>query len=149
MVSSYIADSKKQAVEEVGPYAIYFHNTLFNFDHIPASKSGGYYQKGSEEHLRKELRADHDDSMRLRDQTMDDIRMQAEMMPWGTADEVARRIIAEADAVGAGTVLVNMNRGAMPQEMFLTQMHRFAEQVLPKLHAHKVTRVPAADAAAA
>ena len=80
---------------------------------------------------------------------MDDIRLQAEFMPWGTADEVARRIIAEAEAVGAGTVLVNMNRGSMPQEMFLTQMHRFAEQVLPKLHAHKITRVPLAEGVAA
>jgi hypothetical protein len=80
---------------------------------------------------------------------MDDIRLQADFMPWGTADEVARRIIAEADAVGAGTVLVNMNRGSMPHEMFLTQMHRFAEQVLPKLHAHKITRVPLAEAVAA
>jgi alkanesulfonate monooxygenase SsuD/methylene tetrahydromethanopterin reductase-like flavin-dependent oxidoreductase (luciferase family) len=149
MVSSYIADSKQQAIEEVGPYAIYFHNTLFNFDHVRAAQSVGYYQQGSEEHLRKELRAAHDDSMRLKDMTMDDIRMQAETMPWGTADEVARRIIAEADAVGAGTVLVNMNRGSMPQEMFLTQMHRFAEQVLPRLHAHAVARVPLAEAEAA
>lgn len=149
MVTSYIADSKAKAIEEVGPYAIYFHNTLFNFDHVRAAQSVGYYQTGSEEHLRKELRADHDDSMRMKDMTMDDIRLQAEVMPWGTADEVAQRIIAEADAVGAGTVLVNMNRGSMPHDMFMTQMHRFAEQVLPKLHAHKITRVPLAEAVAA
>jgi alkanesulfonate monooxygenase SsuD/methylene tetrahydromethanopterin reductase-like flavin-dependent oxidoreductase (luciferase family) len=144
IVESYIADSKRRAIEEYGPYAIYFHNTLFNFDHVRTAEVGGYYQTGSEEHLRQELRAGHDDSGRMKDLTMDDIRARAEHMPWGTADEVARRIIAEAEAVGAATALVSMNRGAMPHELFLTQIHRFAEQVLPRLRARAITRVPLA-----
>ena len=37
------------------------------------------------------------------------------------------------------TVLVNMNRGAMPQEMFLEQVHRFGNKVLPALRSHTVT----------
>jgi len=32
-----------------------------------------------------------------------------------------------------------MNRGAMPQEMFLEQLHRFGSKVLPALKAHEVT----------
>jgi hypothetical protein len=36
-------------------------------------------------------------------------------------------------------VIVNMNRGAMPKEMFMEQIHRFGEDVLPLLHAHEVT----------
>ena len=49
------------------------------------------------------------------------------------------RIIAAADHAGAATVLVNMNRGAMPQEMFLEQVHRFGSKVLPALQGHTVT----------
>ena len=45
-----------------------------------------------------------------------------------------------ADHAGANTVLVSMNRGAMPQEMFMQQMQRFGAEVLPALQAHQVTR---------
>ena len=38
------------------------------------------------------------------------------------------------------TILVSMNRGAMPQDMFLNQIHRFGREVLPRLQAHKITR---------
>ena len=149
MVEAYVADSKQQAIEEYGPYALYFH-TLFNYDHVPMSTVGGYFQKTAADYLRPELRATaHDDSMRLRETTMDDIVKQAEMNAWGSADEVARRIIAEAEQAGAGTVLVNMNRGALPQDLFLKQIHRFGREVLPRLQSHAITRVPFAEASAA
>ena len=74
--------------------------------------------------------------------TMADLERQAENMPWGAAEEVSQRIIEDADNAGASTVLVNMNRGAMPQEMFLEQIRRFAREVLPKLQAHEVRAVP-------
>ena len=64
----------------------------------------------------------------------------AEQMPWGTPAEVIERIIAAADHAGAGTVLINMNRGAMPHEMFMNQIQLFASKVLPALQAHRVTR---------
>jgi hypothetical protein len=37
-----------------------------------------------------------------------------------------------------------MNLGAMPGDVFLKQLRRFAKEVLPKLQAHEVKRVPAA-----
>jgi hypothetical protein len=67
-------------------------------------------------------------------------------MPWGPPQEVAERIIATADQAGAGTVLISLNRGAMPQEMFLEQIRRFAREVLPSLKAHIVTCVPLVEA---
>ena len=73
----------------------------------------------------------------------------AERLPWGTPQEVAERIIALADHTGAGTVQIGFNRGAMPQEMFLEQIRRFARDVLPIVQAHQVTRVPAAEEIAA
>ena len=75
---------------------------------------------------------------RYRDMTMADVERAAEQSPWGTPDEIIEKIIAAADHAGAATVLVNMNRGAMPQEMFLEQVHLFGEKVLPALQAHIV-----------
>jgi hypothetical protein len=55
---------------------------------------------------------------------------------------VTRRIIASADAAGASTVLVSLNRGVMPHEMFMHQIRRFGREVLPALQAHEVKEVP-------
>jgi hypothetical protein len=64
-------------------------------------------------------------------------------MAWGTADEVAERIIEAADRAGAETVHIRMNTGALPHDMFMHQIRLFADKVLPRLQAHK-TRIPAA-----
>jgi hypothetical protein len=69
-----------------------------------------------------------------------------EAAAWGTPQHVADRITVEAEKIGAGTILVSMNRGAMPQEMFLNQIHRFATEVLPRLQRHAIVRVPLAEA---
>jgi len=66
-------------------------------------------------------------------------------MPWGTPDEVVERIISAADHAGANQITVSLNRGAMPHEMFMHQIRRLAAEVLPRLQAHQVTRVPAAS----
>jgi alkanesulfonate monooxygenase SsuD/methylene tetrahydromethanopterin reductase-like flavin-dependent oxidoreductase (luciferase family) len=146
-VDSYIADSRAQAIEEGAPYLRYFY-TLYNFDHVPLNEAGAYYSKTAAEHLRPELRAAaFDDSLRVRELTMDDVVRHAEANAWGTPQQVADRIIAEAEAVGAGTILVSMNRGAMPQEMFLNQIRRFGAEVLPVLQSHPITCVPLAETA--
>ena len=59
------------------------------------------------------------------------------------------RIIAQADHAGADMVQIGLNRGAMPHEMFIEQIRRFAREVLPILQAHRVERVPAAEEMAA
>ena len=46
--------------------------------------------------------------------------------------------------MGANTLLLNMNVGAMSYEVFMEQIRRFGRDVLPKLQAHQVKRVPAA-----
>jgi alkanesulfonate monooxygenase SsuD/methylene tetrahydromethanopterin reductase-like flavin-dependent oxidoreductase (luciferase family) len=81
--------------------------------------------------------------------TMADVERLAERMPWGTPQEVAERLVRLAEHTGASTVQVNFNRGAMPQEMFLDQIRRFARDVLPILQRHQITRVPAAEDLAA
>jgi alkanesulfonate monooxygenase SsuD/methylene tetrahydromethanopterin reductase-like flavin-dependent oxidoreductase (luciferase family) len=151
--SAYVADSKAQAVTEMGPYHLYFHRTLFSHGNITetaVAKTTGYVSDASLDYIRPEnLRAAARSREDFRRMTMTDVERAAEDQPWGTADEVRDRIIAIAEHAGADTVLVSMNRGAMPHEMFLNQIRRFASEVLPALQAHQITRVPAAEGVAA
>ncbi len=145
-LDAYVADSTEQAIEEYGPYTLYFHNVLYNFDHVRLSDVGTYHAERAADYLRPENRAAaFDDSNRVRDITMDEVAQQAENGPWGSPKRVADCIIAEAERLGSDTLIVSMNRGAMPQEMFLRQIHRFGTEVLPILQRHKVTRVPLAE----
>ncbi len=145
--SAYVAESKAQAVQEAGPYTLYFNRTLFSHGNITETdlqRDAGYLSSGSFDYIRPEnLPGVSGSRERYRDMAMDDVARQAENLPWGRADEVRQRIIDDADTAGAGTVLVSMNRGAMPQELFLEQICRFAREVLPALQAHEVQSVVA------
>ena len=140
----YVADSKAQAVREAGPYTLYFNRTLFSHGNVSdasVQRDAGYLTGGSFDYVRPEnLHAVSGDRERFRGMTMADVERDARQMAWGAADEVSERIIDAANHAGAGTVLVNMNRGAMPPAMFLEQIERFGTKVLPALQAHRVTR---------
>jgi alkanesulfonate monooxygenase SsuD/methylene tetrahydromethanopterin reductase-like flavin-dependent oxidoreductase (luciferase family) len=145
-LNAYVADSKAQAVREVAPYHLYFNRTLFShgsFTETAAQRKVGYVSQASTDYVRPEnqraaalLRED------FRSMTMADVERMAENMPWGAASEVAERIIAQAEAAGANTVQIGFNRGAMPHDMFMNQIRRFAAEVLPRLQAHEVRTVP-------
>ena len=152
-VSAYVADSKEAAIRECGPYLLYFNRTLFshgNFTETAIQRETGYSTASSTDYVRAEnLRAAEFNRGDFRNMTMADMERLADRMPWGTPQDVADKIIRLANHTGAGTVQVNFNRGAMPQEMFLEQIRRFARDVLPILQAHKIDHVPAASALAA
>jgi len=152
-VSAYVADSKAQAVRENGPYHLYFNRTLFshgNFTETEIQRQHGYVTASSTDYVSPENRKQAEHSRAdFRNMTMAELERRAEQMPWGTADEVAERLIAEADRSGANTLLVSLNRGAMPHEMFLEQIRRFGREVLPRLQAHQVKGVPAVEEVAA
>jgi len=145
----YVADSKAQAVKENGPYTLYFNRTLFshgNFTETSLQRASGYATSSSTDYVRQEnLRSAENAREDFRNMTLEDVARQAENLPWGTPDEVAERIIALADHAGANTALISLNRGAMPQEMFLEQIRRFARDVLPRVQRHRVARVPAVE----
>ena len=65
---------------------------------------------------------------------------------WGSAKEVTEQLIEVAEHAGANSLLVNMDLGAVPHELYLEQIRRFGREVLPRLQAHQVTRVPPAAA---
>ena len=152
-LSVYVADSKAQAVKECGPYLLYFNRTLFshgNFTETSLQRQSGYSSGGSLDYVRPENRHAGEHAREdFRNMTMEDVARLAERLPWGTPQEVADRIIALAEHTGANTVQISFNRGAMPQEMFLEQIRRFARDVLPIVQAHQVTRVPAVEEMAA
>jgi hypothetical protein len=62
---------------------------------------------------------------------------------------VADSLIDGAERMGANTLLINMNVGAMAHDVFMEQIRRFGRDVLPRLQAHQVKRVPAAEAVTA
>jgi alkanesulfonate monooxygenase SsuD/methylene tetrahydromethanopterin reductase-like flavin-dependent oxidoreductase (luciferase family) len=152
-INSYIADSKAQAVKENAPYFLYFNRTLFshgNFTETSIGRSQGYISPQSVDYVRPEnLREVEHARADFRNMTLDDVGRMAERLAWGTPQEVTERIIATVDRTGANSIQVMMNAGAMPQEMFLEQVRRFARDVLPALQAHEVKRVPVAEEAAA
>lgn len=147
----YVADSKARAVKENGPYFLYFNRTLFshgNFTETSLQRAAGYSSQTSTDYVRQEnLRAAENAREDFRNMTLEDVARMAERLPWGTPDEVTERIVAAAEHAGANTIQISLNRGAMPQDMFLEQIRRFARDVLPRLQAHRITRVRAAEEA--
>jgi alkanesulfonate monooxygenase SsuD/methylene tetrahydromethanopterin reductase-like flavin-dependent oxidoreductase (luciferase family) len=143
---AYVADTKEQAIAEAGPHALYFNRTLFSHGNITEAnlqRDTGYLSSSSFGYVRPEnLAAVARSREDYRDITMEQIAQQAQTQPWGPPDEVISRIIDSADHAGSNTVLVSLNRGVMPHEMFLNQVQRFAAEVLPALHAHEVKQVP-------
>jgi alkanesulfonate monooxygenase SsuD/methylene tetrahydromethanopterin reductase-like flavin-dependent oxidoreductase (luciferase family) len=148
-ITAYVADSKAQALREYGPHILYFNRTLFshgNFTETERQRETGYATRSSTDYVRPENRRA---ALNLREDfrhmTMADLERQAEHMPLGTADEVAERIIEAAESAGANQVQLALNRGCLPHELFMNQIERFAREVLPRLQAHEIRSVPAAE----
>jgi alkanesulfonate monooxygenase SsuD/methylene tetrahydromethanopterin reductase-like flavin-dependent oxidoreductase (luciferase family) len=152
-ITAYVADSKAQALREYGPHILYFNRTLFshgNFTETETQRQTGYSSQASTDYVRPEnLRAAANLRSEFRNLTMEQLAEQAEHMPMGTADEVIERIIDAAESAGANTVQLAMNRGALPHDLFMAQIERFAREVLPALQAYDVKTVPAAEEAMA
>jgi alkanesulfonate monooxygenase SsuD/methylene tetrahydromethanopterin reductase-like flavin-dependent oxidoreductase (luciferase family) len=152
-ITAYVADSKAQALKEYGPHILYFNRTLFshgNFTEVERQRESGYASAASTDYVRPEnLRAAANLREDFRNMTMADLERQAAEMPMGTADEVAQRIIDAAESAGANQVQLAINRGCLPHDLYMAQIERFAREVLPRLQAHEVKRVPAAEEAVA
>lgn len=139
-----IADSKAQAIQETGPHYLYFNRTLFShgsFTDTSKQKDSGYVSQSALDYVRPEnMQAAARSRADFRDLTQEIMEQRAQNMPWGSADEVTTRLISTAERLGSNTLLVSLNRGVMPHDMFMNQIRRFAKEVLPALHAHDVRR---------
>jgi alkanesulfonate monooxygenase SsuD/methylene tetrahydromethanopterin reductase-like flavin-dependent oxidoreductase (luciferase family) len=144
--SVYIADSRQQALEQAGPYMLYFFHTLFshgNLFNVGGQRQAGYVREEGLGWLRPEHREEFLRSLQgFRHLTMDDLERN-ERLAWGSPAQVRDALIGLADALGSNVLLLQFNQGAMPHEMFLRQIKRFAQEVLPALKKHVVTKVVA------
>jgi hypothetical protein len=148
---AYVADDKAGALKEYGPYYFYFVHTLWHHgstkEKEAAVKTSGYISQSSFDYVREENRAAAGlDREKMKAMTLADVekRIDDGLLAFGNAKHVVDKLIADAERYGANSLLLMMSLGAMPQDVFLKQLRRFAKEVLPKLQAHQVKRVPAA-----
>jgi len=141
----YVADSREQAFKEAGPYMLYFLHTLFshgNIANMERQRQTGYRGEASYDYIRPEHREGFLRGLQgFRNTTLADLE-RSERLAWGSPEQVRDTLIELAESLGAGTLMLNFNQGAMPHEMFVQNLERFGTEVLPAVQAHKVTIVP-------
>jgi alkanesulfonate monooxygenase SsuD/methylene tetrahydromethanopterin reductase-like flavin-dependent oxidoreductase (luciferase family) len=147
---AFVADSRDAAIAEYSPSYLYFTQALWHHGSITETgeqrESGpGYVASTSYDYIRPENRAAAQmDRSKIRNMTLADVegRVTSGKLNWGPAKDVADHLIDAAERAGSDSILLNMNVGALPHAQFMAQLRRFGKDVLPKLHAHRVTRVP-------
>ena len=145
-IDAYVARDKATAIKEYADYFLYFNQTLWHHGsrQEPGARANtGYVASSSYDYVRPENRADIEmDREKIRNTTMADVekRVANDQLIWGAPKDVADRLIAEAEHAGANSVILNLNLGALPNDMFMEQVRRFGREVLPRLHAHQVKR---------
>ena len=142
--SVYVAESRQEALKEAGPYMLYFFHTLFshgNIANMARQQQSGYRSEGDYDYIKPENREAFLGALQgFRSMTLEDIERN-ERVCWGSPEEVRDSLIALCEALGGGTLLLNFNQGAMPHDMFVRNVQRFGEEVLPAVQAHTVTKV--------
>ena len=147
---AYVAQDRAAAIREYSPFYLYFVHTLWHHGSLEqksSPKGTGYLSSASYDYIKPENRVGAGvDREGMQRTTLADIerRIDNAELAWGSPKEVTEQLIEGAERMGANTLLLNMNVGAMSYEVFLEQIRRFGKEVLPKLQAHQVTRVPAA-----
>jgi alkanesulfonate monooxygenase SsuD/methylene tetrahydromethanopterin reductase-like flavin-dependent oxidoreductase (luciferase family) len=141
----YVADSRAQAFKEAGPYMLYFLHTLFshgNIANVQRQMQTGYRGEASYDYIRPEHREGFLRGLQgFRTTTLADLE-RSERLAWGTPEQVRDTLIELATTLGAGTLMLNFNQGAMPHDLFVRNLERFGKEVLPAVQAHQVTTVP-------
>ena len=147
---AYVAKDRAEAIKEYSPFYLYFVHTLWHhgsLEKASQAKGTGYLSSSSYDYIKPENRfgagVDREGMMKT---TPADIERKIDSgeLSWGSPKDVADNLIEGAERMGANSLLLNMNVGAMSHEVFIEQIRRFGKDVLPRLQAHQVKRVPAA-----
>jgi alkanesulfonate monooxygenase SsuD/methylene tetrahydromethanopterin reductase-like flavin-dependent oxidoreductase (luciferase family) len=152
---AWVAKDRAMAIEEYSPFYLYFVHTLWHhgsLEKASQAKGTGYLSSASYDYIKPENRVGAGvDREGMQRTTLADINKKIDTgeLAWGSPKEVADQLIEGAERMGANTLLLNMNVGALTYDLFLEQIRRFGRDVLPRLQAHQVTRVPAAEEAVA
>jgi hypothetical protein len=150
-----VAKDRETAIKEYSPFYLYFVHTLWHHGSLEqksSPKGTGYLSSSSLDYIKPENRVGAGvDREGMQKTTMADIERKIDNgeLAWGSAKDVGDRLIEGAERMGSNNLLLNMNVGAMTYEVFLEQIRRFGKDVLPRLQAHQVKRVPAAETVAA
>jgi alkanesulfonate monooxygenase SsuD/methylene tetrahydromethanopterin reductase-like flavin-dependent oxidoreductase (luciferase family) len=143
--SVYVADSREQALKEAGTYTLYFLHTLFshgNISNVERQMQSGYRKESDYDYIRPEHREGFLRGLQgFRQTTLADLE-RSERLAWGSPEQVRDSLIELAESLGAGTLMLNFNQGAMPHDMFMRNLQRFGKEVLPAVRAHAVTTMP-------
>jgi alkanesulfonate monooxygenase SsuD/methylene tetrahydromethanopterin reductase-like flavin-dependent oxidoreductase (luciferase family) len=152
---AWVAKDRAAAIEEYSPFYLYFVHTLWHhgsLEKASQAKGTGYLSSASYDYIKPENRVGAGvDREGMQRTTIADIEKKIDTgeLAWGSPKDVADQLIEGAERMGANTLLINMNVGALPYELFIEQIRRFGKDVLPRLQAHEVKRVPAAEEAMA
>lgn len=147
---AYVAESVDAALKEYSPYYLYFVQTLWHHGSDQSNETlgkAGYVASSSFDYIRPENQPFAQmDRSKIRQTTLADVekRVKDGGLAFGSPKEVADRLIHMAETMGANRMLLNVNLGALPHDLFLEQVRRFGREVLPRLQAHQVKRKPAA-----
>ena len=145
---AYVADSVDAALKEYAPFYLYFVQTLWHHGSDQTNETlgkAGYVASSSYDYIKPENQPFAQlDRGKIRQMNLPDVekRVKDGHLAFGSPKDVADRLIDMAERMGANRVLLNLNLGALPHEMFLEQVRRFGREVLPRLQAHQVKRVP-------
>jgi alkanesulfonate monooxygenase SsuD/methylene tetrahydromethanopterin reductase-like flavin-dependent oxidoreductase (luciferase family) len=148
---AWVADDKQAALREYGPNYLYFQQILWHHGTVRVQSKAsteGYFSSAAFDYIRPQNRqAAALDREKIRLTEMKDVeaKVMSGELAFGSAKEVTERLIYLAERAGSDSILLNMNLGALPNDAFMEQIRRFGREVLPKLQAHTVTRVPAAE----
>jgi alkanesulfonate monooxygenase SsuD/methylene tetrahydromethanopterin reductase-like flavin-dependent oxidoreductase (luciferase family) len=156
MTDAWVAENGAKALDEYAPYFLYFNNVLWHHGGSPPGQKAnpvatGYVKSSSYDYVRPENASQaviDREKARVLNRPDVEAKVASGELAFGNAKEVTERLIEQAEAIGANKLLINVSFGAMPNDLFLEQVRRFGRDVLPKLQAHQVTRIPAAEAVA-
>ena len=145
---AYVADSVDAVLREYGPYYLYFVQTLWHHGSDQSNETlgkAGYVNTSSFDYIKPENQPFAQlDRGKVKQMNLPDVekRIKDGQLAFGSAKDVADRLIDMAERMGANRLLLNLNLGALPYDLFIEQVRRFGREVLPRLQAHQVNRVP-------
>ena len=144
---AYVAENIHVVLKEYGPYYLYFVQTLWHHGSDQSNETlgkAGYVNSSSFDYMRPENQPFAQlDRGKIKQMNLADVekRVKDGHLAFGSPKDVADRLIDMAERMGANRILLNLNLGALPYDLFLEQVRRFGRDVLPRLQAHQVKRI--------
>ncbi len=144
---TFIADSKKKAIEEYSPHYLYCNQTLWYHGSLPAPAQSHQRRRQAAVMIicgprTRRMPASIVRKFATQQRPTWTARSTPRSLVWGKPSLITDYPIHVAESTGSNVLLINMNLGALPKENFLNQTRRFGTEVLPTLQKHEIKRIP-------